>query len=323
MCRRILTCACIKMLPNDSMCACDFLLGRARDNNSTLKTGSAFTCIIFVSHCAEWRMVSVSHLLENSGKLSYEQKLAIKKEGRPTPTFRFDGKRQCVFKDQYAKHPWMCGCDTIKAFFCFPCMILRPGSSNVWTRVGVTDVGNLANLQKRHELTMDHVAAASSFSLLGVVNIATTLDRGIALQRDQYNEEVHKNREFLRHHIDVVMLLSKQGIAFRGHDESVDSLNKGNFVETMDLLTKYSGCSNMSQSNVFTGLSSDIQNDLIFSTFTILERELKKRVKAAKYVAIMADETTDATNCSQLCVSMRLVHNGKGMIITILICIFT
>ncbi len=162
---------------------------------------------------------------------------------------------------------------------------------------------------------MDHVSACTSYSLLGVVDIRYALDRGKAIQRDQHNEEVHQNREMLRHHIDITILLAQQGMAFRGHDESPNSINSGNFIEMMQLLSKYSGNKLLQQAlggrTVFSGLSADIQNDLILSIYEIVMREIKQRVANASYVSIMADESTDNGNCSQFCAVVRLVHEGS------------
>lgn len=39
--------------------------------------------------------------------------------------------------------------------------------------------------------------------------------------------------------VAVTCMLGKQGIPFRGHDESKDSDNKGNFLKFMSLLTQF------------------------------------------------------------------------------------
>ena len=39
--------------------------------------------------------------------------------------------------------------------------------------------------------------------------------------------------------IDTARLLLKQGLPFRGHDESKESLNKGNFLEVFDCLAEH------------------------------------------------------------------------------------
>ena len=43
----------------------------------------------------------------------------------------------------------------------------------------------------------------------------------------------------LKASIDVVKVLAFQGLAFRGRDESFDSINRGNFLEILDLVVSY------------------------------------------------------------------------------------
>ena len=42
------------------------------------------------------------------------------------------------------------------------------------------------------------------------------------------------NREIIKRIIDVTKLISRAGIALRGHNESKDSLNRGNFLEIIN-----------------------------------------------------------------------------------------
>lgn len=66
--------------------------------------------------------------------------------------------------------------------------------------------------------------------------------------------------------IDVVLLLGKQKMAFKGHDKSSTSINKGNFREVFNLVIKqnivlFQYYNNIN--NVFTAKSNTIQNEVI------------------------------------------------------------
>ena len=52
----------------------------------------------------------------------------------------------------------------------------------------------------------------------------------------RHNEQVRQNRETLKTISEAVLFLSKQELAFRGQDESNDSLNKGNYREHLNAL---------------------------------------------------------------------------------------
>ena len=55
----------------------------------------------------------------------------------------------------------------------------------------------------------------------------------------QTTREVKTNRLRLRASIDAIRWLTFQACAFRGHDESLNSKNRGNFIEMLKLLGSY------------------------------------------------------------------------------------
>ena len=54
-------------------------------------------------------------------------------------------------------------------------------------------------------------------------------------------KKVVTNRSIMKRIVDTVVFLGKQGLAFRGHRESLDhpEVNKGNFLEALDYLSTY------------------------------------------------------------------------------------
>ena len=55
----------------------------------------------------------------------------------------------------------------------------------------------------------------------------------------QSADQIEKNRLRVKTSINVVRFLSFQGIAFRGHDEKIDSKNRGNFIELIKHTASY------------------------------------------------------------------------------------
>ena len=136
------------------------------------------------------------------------------------------------------------------------------------------------------------------------------------LSRHRYNFEVSKNREMLKHHVRAVFFLVSQGLALRGHNETKASTNRGNYVQLVEEFSRFSCNEKMERilkedNPTFSGLSPDIQNDIVQCLYNHLMLEIKARVQNAPYVSIMADETTDVSNTSQLAVSLRFVFEGK------------
>jgi hypothetical protein len=59
------------------------------------------------------------------------------------------------------------------------------------------------------------------------------------LSVQRHNEQIRENRIVLTQLLKVVCVLGKPGLAFRGHDESETSDNRGNYVEMLKLLGNY------------------------------------------------------------------------------------
>jgi hypothetical protein len=95
-------------------------------------------------------------------------------------------------------------------------------------------------------------------------SVADALQEHTNVNKILYKDNVKKNRLLLTYLMDVTLLLGKQELAFRGHDETGISVNQGNFrkifqclikrnVELVEHASKFS--------NIFTGQSKTIQNE--------------------------------------------------------------
>lgn len=142
----------------------------------------------------------------------------------------------------YNKHSWLCGSYYLQKLFCWPCLLLGQTKS-VWVTEGYNDLKNLSRSIERHESSIDHVHNHFSLKNLeyNTVTIIDILKEHGKLFKKNYNENVRLNRLFMEHLIDLVLYLSKQELAFHGHDESNSSLNKGNYKELFEMF--FSRCS--------------------------------------------------------------------------------
>ena len=70
---------------------------------------------------------------------------------------------------------------------------------------------------------------------LNRINVEASKKSCAALLNSQHAKEVTANRNYLRHIIQVILFLSRQGLAFRGNNEKKEtSKNLGNFLELLD-----------------------------------------------------------------------------------------
>ena len=65
----------------------------------------------------------------------------------------------------------------------------------------------------------------------------------------------------------------------------------------------------LATSTIFTGLSGNIQNDLIQSISNVLFKKIKDEIRDTPFVAIIMDETTDVVSKSQLSTVLRYVND--------------
>lgn len=98
-------------------------------------------------------------------------------------------------------------------------------------------------------------------------------------------------------------------MAFRGHNESVESDNIGNYIEYLSSLSEFDHllANHLESSTVFRGTSLAIQNDLIFAISGVMIKNIKP------FVAIVVDETSYCSNQSQLSTVLRYVDSTANV----------
>lgn len=254
-------------------------------------------------------------------KRSYDIKLKIIKIGKPRPPLPNLSMKHKDNKCEYTRHfsfstyertEWLTGCEVKSRLFCWPCLLFSKESS-VWNKSGFADLNHLITALKKHERSQSHVQSFFSLKMFGKQRIELMIDAQLKDNISQHNERVNKNREVLKRLIDAVVYLGKQEQPFRGHDESCNSLNKGNYVEFLNVLREYDSVldTHLNTATVFRGTSPSIQNDIIEAIGDVIKDQIKKEVNSASFAAIILDETSDVMKNSQLSTVLRYVYEGE------------
>jgi hypothetical protein len=135
---------------------------------------------------------------------------------------------------------------------------------------------------------------------------------------ERFNEEVRQNREMLKNITEAVLYLGRQEMAFRGHDESSTSLNQGNYRQLLKSYGKLDSvfdrrlhgrlqqAGRSDSGGVFTGVSSDVQNDVIECIDSVIEDQINKEVSECQFLSVQCDETMDVSTKEQLSIILRL-----------------
>ena len=154
----------------------------------------------------------------------------------------------------------------------------------------------LSDCQK-HEKAKSHMEAYKMWKTFDVEErIDICFSRARREEVERFNEEVRQNRAALRTLTEAVLYLSKQELSFRGHDESSVSLNKGNYRELLELISKFNPeferhlhrrVEDSQRGNlgggVFTGVSADIQNDIIECVDSVLQDEIDREITECNF----------------------------------------
>jgi len=128
--------------------------------------------------------------------------------------------------------------------FCFPC---RHFSANIIAsgktagNLCFVNYGSKCKIWKEQTLSLNnhqrcktHVICVQRWNdyLLVKKNHSLSIANQVNNVRQQ---NIIENREHLKFLLNAALFLSKQGLAFRGHNESDISKNKGHFLEILDM----------------------------------------------------------------------------------------
>lgn len=247
--------------------------------------------------------------------LSYEQRCELKsKRPKPNLSIKEVGKnRTRSFQSSwYDRFSWLTGCVEKNKMFCYVCLMFGEKDSE-WCTEGISDLSNVIKKAVKHQSAKHHLLHSEAFHLLGKVRIEHALSEAARLQAIKHNDIVSSNRQYLRRLIQSVVFLSTQELAFRGHREDENSVNKGNYLQLLNLLAQNESIvrDHLQSSSLLKGTSPDIQNDLIEVTTIALNEKIKSELNEAPFVSIQADETLDVSCKSQMSIIFRYCVNDK------------
>nr|XP_023879532.1 zinc finger MYM-type protein 1-like [Quercus suber] len=122
-------------------------------------------------------------------------------------------------------------------------------------------------------------------------------------------EKIANNRLQLNATVFIVRYLAFQAIAFRGRDESFSSLSRGNFFESLGIMTfwneKFAEIIEKTPKNA-TYISPRIQKEILHVFLAKVKKAIREEIGDAKF-RIMVDEACDEFMKEQMVVVFRYV----------------
>ncbi|ESQ50115.1 hypothetical protein EUTSA_v10002275mg [Eutrema salsugineum] len=182
--------------------------------------------------------------------------------------------------------------------FCLLCYLFRDFTEN--------KAGSDAFLTKgfdswnKTERLHNHVGAVNSFHNSALKRADNLMKKGQSICHAFYKQEDAAKNEYkirLNASIDTSRYLLRQGLPFRGHDESVDSTNKGNFLE----LVKYTA-----EQNELVMVSHEIQTEIVHYFAEEIIESVIQEIDHGVF-CLLVDESADVSDKEQMAVVFRFV----------------
>ncbi|KAL4281421.1 hypothetical protein GQ457_03G013840 [Hibiscus cannabinus] len=156
----------------------------------------------------------------------------------------------------------------------------------------------------------DHKKAEKS--LLDLMNLKQRIE--VVLQR-QNAEEIQNNKLRLQVSIEAARWLTFQNCPFRGHDESENSENRGNFIELIKFVASFDKRLEKVVLQNAPGnaqyISSTIQKEIMHIFASKVRADIRKEIGEAKFCVIL-DESQDISLREQMAIVLRFVdENGE------------
>ena len=128
---------------------------------------------------------------------------------------------------------------------------------------------------------------------------------------------ISNNCHYLKTILEVLLVCSQQEIALRGHRESVNSLNRGNFLEIFKLVASHdevvSERLTYGPKNALYTCPS-IQNDLLKLMGKMVQSIVCCKVREAGLFSILFDETKDISKKEQITFVLRCIDPKEGTV---------
>ena len=239
----------------------------------------------------------------------------IRVDGPYQPATLQGGKLRSFQATWYGQFPWLEYSPKLDAAFCFCCRLYAasmPGCAEpAFICTGMKNWKKA--LGKDGKLTC-HAQSTVHRSAWVMWMEAKSQPCSVAARLDSaYHQQVKKNREYLTVIIETLMFLAKHNVAIRGHDESLQSTNRGNFLDLLDLRSKDNILLQEFLTRKNYPYTSAYQNQLIGNS---VRSKVIERCISSKYFSIIIDETTDISRIEQVSVVIRFiaVEYGRCMV---------
>ncbi|XP_060865885.1 zinc finger MYM-type protein 1-like [Metopolophium dirhodum] len=208
----------------------------------------------------------------------------------------------------YNIYNWLEYSPSTHSAYCFNCRAFSPNNSDSSFIDGGFCTWSKATFAfNKHEKSLSH-----KHSTLKVNSYkASFISGSVADKVDNHHQhELAENRMYLSNLLDSLLFCGRQGIGIRGHREDESSLNKGNYLELLNLRAKDNTIINrffIEKEKTFRYVSVPYTNMFLNYMGKNIKDSIINDIQQAIIFSIIVDETQDLARHEQVSVCVRYV----------------
>lgn len=218
------------------------------------------------------------------------------------PATDFSDCKRSFSSRYFEKFEWIEYSEIKDSVFCFTCRVFPSGSKeDLLTVKGLKNWKKLGNKLQKHAVSASHLLSMAKWISYRKPSSSETILHQLS---SSHKKEVLDNRDYFKKNLDILLFLARQGMPLRGHDESKDSSNRGNYLELMDLFSKYDENFKNKFEKYFNLTSHNIQNEILETVAEEILSKITSEVNEAGYFSLMVDEAK-SHKTQELCICVR------------------
>ena len=234
------------------------------------------------------------------------------------PSTMFSNVSRCFNPAWFKSFQWLEYSVEKDACFCYPCRLFGSvnaiGSSRPETAFTSTGFKDWKHATGKKGILVCHSNSFShKESMVAWEQYRITSEQGTSILNrinSSWETTLANNQHYIKTIAEILLFCSRQEIGIRGHREDKSSVNRGNFLELLDLVAKHDTViqqkiTNTPQNATYT--SPQIQNDLLHTMASIVQSRISMNVRKAGMYYMLADEMKDCSKREQLSIVLRYV----------------
>ncbi|CAL8116952.1 unnamed protein product [Prunus armeniaca] len=264
------------------------------------------------------RMIDYDANMRDEVRRSYLQKGPCQPRGHNFPITNMSGINRRFIPQWFDEFDWLEYSISKDAAFCLYCYLFKTNFEQVGSEAFTGD--GFKNWKKGRERFKMHVGPVGSVhnkareAATNLMNQATHIETAVSKHSDQARKAY---RTCLIASIKCTKFLLRQGLAFRGHNESATSSNRGNYLELLQFLADNDDkVKEVVMENAPGNLKllapciqKEIVNSCALETLDAIMDGLKDR-----FFSILVDEARDVSVKEQMAMVLRYVDDSGHVI---------